>query len=111
MTLDEFLAVEVMGYEYREDEISSGNWHGTSKRFYRPDKTYMTTERWSPTTNLELAMMCLNQSKWWDISYDELENPSYFVAVQCNSHRWEETNEALPMTISLACARARGWNE
>jgi len=62
---------------------------------------------WNPTENIEQAFMCLDTFAWWEIHHavDDYE---------CSiKQQYEQmgVNKSLPMAISLACARASGYEE
>ena len=110
MTLDEFLAVEVMGWKLKEEPFFTG-WASDNGFFH------FHVQQWSPTTDIKQAMMCLEQLGTWSIDGNREFIPAYDVyAGYYENHdggHWRSTSsgESLPMAISLACARAKGWEE
>lgn len=107
--LSEFLAVEVMGFVVETQPIRL--------RFVDPNtgRDYGWCENWSPPTNIEQAMMCAkNISKTHivkivlndDYASCDINFERYFAI--CN---YEDYNCADAMAISLACARAVGYQE
>ncbi len=113
MNINEHLAVKVMG------------WHrpplGTLFERLYYYSNYKCIDRispvddWSPQENIEQAIMCLNSFKTFGISKNMVDE-GYYVSIypdfhDCSEFEFEAENQSLPKAISLACARATGWED
>ena len=105
MTLDEFLAIEVMGWK-KQNTTSPVWWLDAKTR-----AGMHLIKDWSPTTNIEQAMMCLERFQGWTIGEVDIGNSRGFMVVMAEKGWRGCQHESLPMAISLACARAKGWGD
>lgn len=69
-----------------------------------------------PPNNISQAIDLLGEFEQWGISRNLIDD-GYFVSIVdwsaelAPDKEWEAEHESLPMAISLACARASGWEE
>ena len=101
--LNEFLAVKVMGW------VEHRNHYGEPSG----DQWFMRTpvNAWNPTENIAQAMMCALKLPYFRIESDVLESQRFLVITyggRKNPDALEYGND-LTKTLSLACARAKGW--
>ena len=64
---------------------------------------------WNPRENIEQAIMCLEHFDTYHINAFSTGNIS--VQVTKGKDRWRREAKTLPLAISLACARAKGWKD
>jgi hypothetical protein len=93
--LNEFLAVEVMGWCIEDDDA----YFDSAGIFQEP--VYM----FQPDKNIEQAMMCLEKFLHWQI---DCKPAGFYVHIK---DEIGISHESLPIAISLACARAKGWKD
>ena len=101
-SLREHLAIKVLGAK-----VIEGRKH---KIYDFPSGELIYASLWNPPENIEQAMGCLDTlSNDYTINKTPL---SRFYECWLESHGvgsgWQET---LPLAISLACAKATGWEE
>ena len=101
--LNEFLAVEVMGWECYYYTVRGQSL--TYPYYYTGETPYQRADHWNPSENIEQAMMCLNQWSWYQLTR---KGDVWICQVEGGSR---EVAASMPMAISLACARARGWED
>ena len=109
MTLDEFIAVEVMELVPGETEYQWNDKDGNR---------IFDGRKFEPTTNIEQAFMALKSLKMeglsfrWLVTNHSNEGHVCYVAAPISSG-WDigAEHESLPMAISLAVARAKRWEE
>jgi hypothetical protein len=111
--LNEFLAVEVMGWlPSRESTIIHAAYFDPKKydeKFASDEQGYeFLIKDWNPSENIEQAMMCLDQYQIWRI--DKGWN-NYYLSIYRGSDHIFAKNENRTLAISLACARAKGWKD
>lgn len=107
MTLDEFLAVEVMGY-IKESRHDYRGFHG--EIYKREGLSPILCSSWQPIKNISHAFQCLGKFEEWEVFKDHV----YFVRINNfveTKFQGEAQDENLLLAISLACARARGYDE
>lgn len=109
--LNEFLAVEVMGWIRKKGRSDT---YGPILHSHYIDPTncdfWLDAHGWNPSENIEQAMMCLSEASHWRA---EWAGGDYFVTVEMLQD-WgevEERADTLPYAISLACAKARGYTD
>ena len=128
-TLDEFLAVEVMGRESVSVDYSGTEWESKWQvenkawmdkvdlvsvgEYYVnvPQDFYIVQADWSPSTNIEQAMMCLDTFEEWRIDHHAKSRGGYYEVLLPNGHISAGVDQSLPLAISLACAKAKGYTE
>ena len=100
MNLNEFLAVEVMGWTQGETKYQWNDKHGNRM---------LDGILWKPTENIEQAMMCLDQFDEWEI----FKEKNYYVEIDPfnNSVKKRMCSDFLPIAITRACAKAKGWKD
>jgi len=107
--LNKHLAEKVMGWATSDCGTFYGIWIG-SETF---DETY-TTEHWNPTENIEQSFMCLDTFKEGFeifVEGDVKRVTVYFDEDSSCVYAREEANDSLSMAISLACAKATGYED
>jgi len=104
MNLNKHLAEKVMGWTMPTGDL------------WWDDKGAMASETgWNPSSNISQAMMCLSSYNHpayrIDFSIEKIHRVSFWPDVTYSKNKFEGEHKSLPMAISLACARASGWEE
>ncbi len=103
-SLNKHLAEKVMGWEMPSGDIWWSD--GVAKAF---------ESSWNPTENIEQAFMCLDTldhpAYRIDFSITKTHQLSFWPDVTYSQNKFEAKHKSLPTAISLACARATGWEE
>ena len=110
--LSEFLAVEVMGQRFRmryAGDRECPDWY--------PLK--IPVRDWSPPTNIEQAIMCAEKFHRFSSGKGNPDKKKQYSAavyklgktVVQRGMTYRANGETLEAAISLACARAAGWEE
>lgn len=110
--LSEWLAIHVMGWSKRREYGDTRFWWVDESDSIKAtvNEKHGLHDLWSPPTDIEQAMMCLEKSGWWNLSKDEITGDfSCEVAID-DQFQTLEIASTIPMAISLACARAAGWD-
>ena len=106
MNINEFLATEVMGW-HKEGQTKDYQWVDSEGS----DEEWAAF--WNPSENISQAMMCLERFEGWELTKDSVDG--YLCVVWTTKHHgvWCDNagGPSLPMAISLACARAKGWKD
>ena len=107
MDINEHLAINVMG------------WEATNTRYKPVGSTpqdhhiFISISDWNPTGNIEQAFMCLEKFENWEIIHN-FERYEVMYRVGINRPDFSAVfgaHEVVSTAISLACAKATGWND
>ena len=109
--LNTFLATEVMGWrynDYNQGEPCLGYYMFPEAK----EGAWMEARDWHPDTDIDQAMMCLEAFAEASIAMNK-PRQGYCCSVRHRGKdKWNNSGwqESLPMAISLACAKAKGFN-
>lgn len=107
-SLNEYLAIEVMGYQKTFlAGMSPDEWG-----YKRENLPIQMHYDWLSTENIEQAVMCLGTFK--RVSIAKNEKQGWCCSVRDGGwEKWHNSgwHESLSMAISLACAKATGWKD
>ena len=107
-SLNHHLATKVMGYVQPKEYQLCNWWHLNTGPVVKQND-------WNPTENIEQAMMCLDTFIRWDLIRTAM---GYHLTIYINGipHDAGDPHEpnikpAPAEAVSLACAKATGWEE
>ena len=117
MNINEHLAINVMGWEKYPDPKYPDN----PNSYRDSDNNFSTLDFvWNPTENIEQAFMCLDKmpdiNKGWSLNKNDSSQKH-----QCRIFEWKQATtkkfigegaaKEKSKAISLACAKATGWEQ
>ncbi len=107
--LNKHLAEKVMGWT---EWTAAKNGHNDLNDAYTDGvKHKIEIEDWNPSENIEQAMMCLDIFTFWSINRTKKGYEAMIITDKEAFGDHIELHDSLPMAISLACAKATGWEE
>ncbi len=111
MNLNEFLAVEVMGWKLETlDQFSF--WVDPKQRDWTgKDRLQVENSIWNPRENIEQAKMCAEQMIRYVCGKGKKSEPAYSAVVYFNGKAFSASGGRLEEALSLAVARARGYRD
>lgn len=105
-SLNHHLATVVMGWHKYTRETN-----GTVIYRDKNNKAKIAVNQFDPPNNIEQAMGCLEIFAYWAINHTKKGYEAMILTDKEIFGDHIELNESLPMAISLACAKATGWEE